>query len=220
MLNSVFVAKQNNYDTILFAKKYLYNLVKDINLSMSGMFRYWKNDAIEVRTILLPFDSKFSQNDSETFQTIRIAQTNYRTRHFEKARNYYTTSGCPMVFRTKDGQLAIMYYLWLPGSMNKYPVIFDNNIEFLNSICQKYFGEGNEKTIKEHWKNFDGPSNKQEEIASQIFKNSDETLYNAEHINAIDINKEDNIKIKISTNNIKLETNGFADQGIVDRWDR
>lgn len=214
-------------------------------------------------SILLPFDTNFSQNDENTFQTIRVSRTAFyhfreffshdeesveiREREIRNLSNYLFSSSNPFIFRTKAGFLGIYFYMNLPGPYfrnelyrteenktflvkggiydyiyNKPAqenVIWDDNMDLINQTCQNFFGTGNDKTIINDWKNYTGRMNNTGEEKETAIRNfAQDSLYGSEKINTVD--KEEKISLKISSNSIKLETNGFTGQGIVDRWDR
>lgn len=172
-------------------------------------------------SLILPHDSKFSNNEESTFQNVRISRTQFFTRDQTKNNiNFIVSTGNPMIFRTNDGNLGIYYYFYVPGHLNKYEIIKKDNLNFLNETCEKFFGSGNDKTIKDDWKRFNKRIDESEEFPSDIFSFKEETLYDADKINSSIANVSNVFKMELKTNKINIKTDKNKGQSFVDRWDK
>lgn len=170
-----------NTDAKIILNRYYYDytrFIKGVNVSS----QIYRNLSMRYRYIKLPYDSKFSQYDENTFQCIKIGRVHLNNKSMLR---YPFTTGIPPIMRLPSGELALIYYLVLPGMTTKHEVIWPDNMDFINSVCQAYFGSGNDKTIKEDWKRFYKLKDVLEERANDIVTDDVSTLVDADEINTI-----------------------------------
>lgn len=182
-----------NTDAKIILNRYYYDytrFIKGVNVSA----QLYRNLSMRYRYIKLPYDSKFSQYDENTFQCIKIGRVHLNNKSMLR---YPFTTGIPPIMRLPSGELALIYYLVLPGMTKKHEVIWPDNMDFINSVCQAYFGSGNDKTIKEDWKRFYKLIDVLEEKANDIITDDVSTLVDADEINTI---HEDIVPLNITLN--------------------
>ena len=157
----------------------------EISRFMKGVIlntKLYRNKRFSYKYVKLPYDSKFSQYDENTFQCVKISRVHLDDKGMGR---YPFTTGIPPVMRLPSGELAMIYYLVLPGMTKKHEVIYLDHADFLNSVCLAYFGKGDEKTIKDDWKRFYKLKDVLEEKANDVVTDDVSTLVDAEEINTI-----------------------------------
>lgn len=131
--------------------------------------------------------------------------------------------GCPCVVRNTNGQLNLMYVNKLDGNFtnnddtNEALYFKDEGIIYLNSVCQTYFGKGDEFNIKD-WKKFTKKDNT-EEKASKMYSNDEESLYGVPQL----INSEAekiNMKMKMTSPRPNIGTKSVNNEDYILRWNR
>lgn len=116
------------------------------------------------RYIVLPYDEKYSNNDSTTLQTIRPDLIRYTDLeggiiNREPIIEYSVIPnviGSPFVARSSTGELMIAYRMCYSGptkedadgahDLIKYSGILEKDVEFSNKLLQDKFGKGEDKT--------------------------------------------------------------------------
>lgn len=169
----------------------------------------------EYKQIRLTGDTKFSHYDSETFQTIKIAKAHVDNKGTQR---YPTTAGIPPISRVPSGELICYYYLKIPGMSKQNEVIWDENVDFVNSVCQAYFESGDDKTIKDDWKVFDKINDDSEEVASDIFSIDESSLVDAEEINTTKENKNV-VLLSLTVPRQYPEGKNITPDSYVERWE-
>ena len=131
--------------------------------------------------------------------------------------------GCPCVVRNTNGQLNLMYVNKLDGNFtinddtNEALYFKDEGVSYLNSVCQTYFGNGDEFAI-EDWKKFTKKDNT-EERASKMYSSDDESLYGVPQI----INSEAekiNMKMTMTSPRPNVGTKSVNNEDYILRWNR
>ena len=131
--------------------------------------------------------------------------------------------GCPCVVRNTNGQLNLMYVNKLDGNFtnnddtNEALYFKDEGIIYLNSVCQTYFGKGDEFNIKD-WKKFTKKDNT-EEKASKMYSNDEESLYGVPQL----INSEAekiNMKMTMTSPRPNIGTKSVKNEDYILRWNR
>lgn len=131
--------------------------------------------------------------------------------------------GCPCVVRNTNGQLNLMYVNKLDGNFtnnddtNEALYFKDEGIIYLNSVCQTYFGKGDEFNI-EDWKKFTKKDNT-EEKASKMYSNDEESLYGVPQL----INSEAekiNMKMTMTSPRPNIGTKSVNNEDYILRWNR
>ena len=173
---------------------YFYDITRFIRGTIISARTYYNKSKYQYKCIKLPYDSKFSQYDENNFQCIKIGRVHLNDKGTQR---YPFTTGIPPVMRLPSGELALIYNLILPGMTKKHEVIYNDHMDFINSVCQAYFGKGDDKTIKEDWKRFYKLKDVLEEKATDVVTDDVSTLINAEEINTI---REDNVLQNVTLN--------------------
>lgn len=181
-------------------------------IDFSVLYAY-DNLNIKYKTIILTNDSNFSQYTND-FQTIRLSKIYIE----EDKKNHRIpfTIGIPPCMRLASGEIALLYELTLPGCDNEHSVIYQDQIKFINTICKSYFGDGNDKTIKDDWKRIGKSINKSDE-PSQISLLNDSTLVDADEINTV-IDSSSKMTIKFVPFKQYIETDNIESDSYVERW--
>ena len=182
-----------NSDARIILYTYFYDwtrFIRGVNVSS----KIYRNNRMRYKYIKLPFESKFSQYDENNFQCIKIGRVHLDDKGMQR---YPFSTGIPPVMRLPSGELALIYHLVLPGMTKKHEVIWPDNMDFINSVCQAYFGKGDDKTIKDDWKRFYKLKDVLEEKASEVVTDDVSTLIKAEEINTI---REDNVLQNVTLN--------------------
>ena len=163
-------------------QQYYYDITRFIRGVIINAKTYYNRSKYRYKCIKLPYDTKFSQYDKNNFQCIKIGRVHLNDKGTQR---YPFTTGIPPVMRLPSGELALIYYLVLPGMTKKHEVIYNDHMDFINSVCVAYFGKGEDKTIREDWKRFYKLKDVLEEKASDIVTDDVSTLIDAEEINTI-----------------------------------
>lgn len=168
------------------------------------------------RSIKLTDDTKFSQYDEDTFQTVKLGKTYLNNKG---TRRYPFSVGIPPVFRTVAGEICLLYYLRIPGMQWWSDLIYKEHIDFINSVCQAYMGKGEDKTIGQHWKRFNFVKDISEEYANEVITDEKSTLIYKPEINTI---REDNEVLDISFTIPRqyFETLNGGDESYAEEWSR
>lgn len=162
--------------------RYYYDITRFILGTKIFSKIYYNGCKYQYKSVKLPYDSRFSQYDETDFQCIKIG----RVRLDDKGTQRYPfTTGIPPIMRLPSGELTLIYYLVLPGMTKKNEVIYQDQIDFINSVCQAYFGKGDEKTIYDDWKRFYRLKDTVEETAASIVTDDVSSLVDANEINTI-----------------------------------
>ena len=159
-------------------------------------------------TIKLTRDTRFSQYDERSFQTIKInSDKEHRLRMI-------FTDGIPPIMRLPSGELEVLYTLTVSGYYSSEDVVKNDFIPFVNAVCRAYFGTGDEKTIEKDWKKFDKTV---EEEAGEVVTEDDSTLYDADEINTIKVEEE--LSISLTVPRQYTETGLILGGDFVERWE-
>ena len=169
-------------DTQRILNTYYYDITRFIRGTIINAPLYYNHSSYRYKSIKLTYDSKFSQYDENNFQCIKIGRVHLNDKGTQR---YPFTTGIPPIMRLPSGELALVYTLILPGMTKKHEVIYQDHMDFINSVCLAYFGKGEDKTIREDWKRFYKLKDVLEEKASDIVTDDVSTLIDAEEINTI-----------------------------------
>ena len=169
-------------DTQRILNTYYYDITRFIRGTIINAPLYYNHSSYRYKSIKLTYDSKFSQYDENNFQCIKIGRVHLNDKGTQR---YPFTTGIPPIMRLPSGELALVYTLILPGMTKKHEVIYQDHMDFINSVCLAYFGKGDDKTIREDWKRFYKLKDVLEEKASDIVTDDVSTLVDAEEINTI-----------------------------------
>ena len=133
------------------------------------------------------------------------------------------TQYCPVIFKQANGNIGLsyIYYVVTNGqgiTETDFPFYVISPDE-ANIRCKEIFGDGADKTITKDWKRT--VVNTSEEYASDIYKNTVETIYGAENLNV----SIGNVNSKINTMIVKANrpnptTKNEVIQDYLERWDR
>lgn len=200
-------------DVLNDPKRYTYNvnaLKKGIDFSVN--YNY-DDIVIKYKTIPLVYDSTFSQYTNE-FQTIRLGKVyiNDTTGDYR----YPYTIGMPPVSRLASGEMALMYELTIPACNIDNPVIFPEQIKFINLVCRQHFGAGDEKTIMDDWKRINKTISRSD-TPSNIASLSDSSLVDADEINTVK-DTAANVSMIFIPFKQYIETDNIETDAYVERW--
>lgn len=170
----------------------------------------------EYKSIKLIADTKFSQYDERNFQTVKLNKMYIAGKGTDR---YPISVGIPTIMRLPSGELQLLYKLKVPGMSKNTEVIYDDNIDFVNAVCKAYFGDGQEKTIREDWKRFYKIVNSGEETATDIITDEDSSLVDADEINTIHENS-DMFCISLTVPRQYPETGTSIGNDYVERWEK
>lgn len=200
----------------LVLTKYLYDVKRFIRGPFINAKINYNNMPYAWRSIKLTDDTKFSQYDEDTFQTVKLGKTYLNNKG---TRRYPFSIGIPPVFRTVAGEICLLYYLRIPGMQWWSDLIYKEHIDFINSVCQAYMGKGEDKTISQHWKRFNFVKDISEEYANEVITDEKSTLIYKPEINTI---REDNEVLDISFTIPRqyFETLNGGDESYVEEWSR
>lgn len=194
-------------------------------------------------SIILKRDTNMSTYDTDSFQNIHTASILYnnqqgvvipgertwRTKdHIGELKTDYgsvvlPTVGCPCVIRNTNGQLNLMYKFKTDGNFglgdnNTTDLYYqDEGITYLNSVCKIYFGNGDEKTIKD-WKRFNLTDNSEEQV-DRIYTGAEESLYG---VPPVPNSTADTINMKMSMTAPRpnVSTKSLTNDDYILRWNR
>lgn len=203
----------NSTTADIIMQKYYY----DPDMFAKGASMSESSSKFEQRLIKLPYDTKFSQYDGNTFQTIKPTKL-YMSDEQERGR-FPVFAGIPVLQRLPSGELAIAYFLKMCGSETSKEFILDEMIDFINTTCMAFFGEGEDKTIADDWKVFNKIIDDAEEAATTVYTSDDSTLVNAEEINTTRVDGEA-LSITLSIPRQYPETADVIDDSFVERWNK
>jgi hypothetical protein len=159
-------------------------------------------------TIKLTRDTRFSQYDERSFQTIKInSDKEHRIR-------MVFTDGIPPIMRLPSGELEVLYTLTVSGYQESEDVVKNDFIPFVNAVCRAYFGAGDEKTIEKDWKKLDKTV---EEEAGEVVTDDESTLYAADEINTIKVEEE--LSISLTVPRQYTETGLILGGDFAERWE-
>ena len=210
--NTIFKSSLMN-DVVV--QKYLYDLRYFVRGHQYYGYIAYDSMNFDYKQVRLTGESKFSHYDSETFQTVKIAKAHVDGKGTQR---YPTTAGIPPIARMPSGELMCYYYLRVPGMSKQNEVIWDENIDFVNAVCQAYFGTGDDKTIKEDWKNFEKINDDSEEVATDIFSKDESSLVDADEINTTKENKNVSL-LNLNVPRQYPEGKNITPDSYVERWD-
>lgn len=197
MLNRTKSISKYFYDIDVFTKGAKISSVIDIS---TAPYSY--------STIKLTRDTRFSQYDERSFQTIKI---NSQKAH---KRRMVFTDGIPPIMRLPSGELEVLYTLTVSGYQESEDVVKNDFIPFVNAVCRAYFGAGDEKTIEKDWKKLDKTV---EEEAGEVVTDDESTLYDADEINTIKVEEE--LSISLTVPRQYTETGLILGGDFVERWE-
>lgn len=209
------IIKSSNYRTNVLAR-YLY----DVNRFVRGTFinsriRY-NNMEYSWQSIKCLEDTQFSNYDENTFQTVKIGKTYLNNKG---TRRYPFSIGIPPVFRSSAGEIILIYRLRLPGMAKAVDVIYPEHIDFINSVCQAFFGKGDDKDIWKHWKRWTYVKDVSEEFANKVITDEDSTLIYQPEINTIH-GEAESLNISFSVPRQYPETANVDYDSYVEEWSR
>lgn len=194
--------------------RYSTNSIKTLKkgISFSTIYSY-DEMTIKYKAIILTYDNKFSQYTND-FQTLRLSKV-YLRNHSNDFRFPFTI-GIPPVMRLASGEIALLYELTLPGCDEEHSVIYPDQIKFINTICKSFFGQGDDKTIKDDWKRIN-KSIAKTDIPSPISSMNESSLVDADEINTVK-DKASAVKMVFTPFKQYIETDNIDYEGYVERW--
>ena len=138
-------------------------------------------------------DSVLATWDDNSFQNVHCTKHHYDN----GGTGYYpaTTQGAVPILRLSNHELGLCYRFSARGRTRDQDMLRPDSIPFVNSCCVAYFGSGDDKTIEKDWKR--NYVNWDEEKGTSISLETEETLYNSEHINT-SIKDDDGLSITFS----------------------
>ena len=169
----------------------------------------------DYKSIKMIHDTKFSHYDERNYQTVRLPKVHYASKGTDR---YPNTIGIPVLCRLPSGEVEIFYTLKLPGMSKNVDVVRTDNIDFINSVCKAYFGDGDDKQIMTDWKRFYKIIASGDESATDIILDNESTLYDAEEINTIHTDM-DKFSITLSVPRQYPETDEGTKGDYVERWE-
>ena len=195
---------------------YYYDITRFIKgATVKGKIHY-DNLRYEYKSIKFIADTKFSQYDERNFQTVKLNKMYIAGKGTDR---YPIADGIPVIMRLPSGEIEVLYKLKAPGMSKNTDIIYDDNIDFVNSVCKAYFGDGQDKTIREDWKRFYKIVNSGEEIATDIITDDDPSLVDADEINTIHENS-DMFSISLTVPRQYPETGTSVGNDYVERWEK
>lgn len=195
---------------------YYYDITRFIKgATVKGKIHY-DNLRYEYKSIKFIADTKFSQYDERNFQTVKLNKMYIAGKGTDR---YPIADGIPVIMRLPSGEIEVLYKLKAPGMSKNTDIIYDDNIDFVNSVCKAYFGDGQEKTIREDWKRFYKIVNSGEEVATDIITDDDPSLVDADEINTIHENS-DMFSISLTVPRQYPETGTSVGNDYVERWEK
>lgn len=233
-------AGKNNYEELKrsLKSKYYYDISEFLNDSVVQTKVDDLYDCTDYRFfgIKLSLDSKYSFFDSESYQSLRNVYS-LATKDFidwapTPLYNDIYFNGCPSILRCNNGKLILcaLFTKW-HGSIStkskdiKNYSVFNkdtngnNAITFYNKICQKYFGDGTDKTIEDwlHFINLKGFSTSYE-TPSEITNKNNSSLFSKdiELVNINTVNDQAVIKFKVLRPTVISDS--IDGIGIATRW--
>lgn len=210
--------------------------------TVNGTQPAWMSENVWL-SIVLKRDTNMSTYDTETFQNIHTASIKYNKQQgvtipgnttygsgdrIGKLKQEYgaivlPTVGCPCIIRNRSGQLNLMYKFKTDGNYtaadtSQTDLYFqDEGVTYLNSVCKIYFGDGDDKTIKD-WKCFD-LKDTTEETSGKILTGSEDSLYGAPPV--VNSKAETiNMKISITVPRPNISTKSIDNEDYILRWNR
>ena len=195
---------------------YYYDITRFIRgATVKGKIHY-DNLKYEYKSIKFIGDTKFSQYDERNFQTVKLNKMYIAGKGTDR---YPISVGMPVIVRLPSGEIEVLYKLKAPGMSKNTDIIYDDNIDFVNSVCKAYIGDGQDKTIREDWKRFYKIVNSGEEIATDIITDDDPSLVDADEINTIHENS-DMFSISLTVPRQYPETGTSIGNDYVERWEK
>lgn len=198
----------------LISAKYFYDVSKFVQGNSVSAIIHYQSMPYAYRSLLLRYDTKFSQYDEKSFQTVRIGKAHLNK---DKTDRYPFSIGIPPIMRLPSGEITMLYYLLLPGMTKKREVVSKDNIDFINSVCKAYFGDGSEKTIAADWKRFTKVKVSGEESMTEIMSEDVSTLVNALEINTA-VDSQDTLSITFTIPRQYPETIDAENDSYVEDW--
>jgi hypothetical protein len=135
-----------------------------------------------------------------------------------------SSTGNPAVYRLPSGDIALSSQLHWAGKHRLIGGPDENGSSsvqaanrFINEVCQGYFGNGNKKTIDEHWlKEYKLDKDQQSKDGGLVNNQALESGYVFEQINN---NSTDKLKLKLVTNRPIVITTGTSDNDdVAKKW--
>lgn len=201
-------------DVIAHPNNYLYNIKHlRFGINFSTVYKY-NNIPINYKVIILKYDSNFSQYVSDSFQTIKIGKM--WSNNVSGLNRFPFTIGIPPIMRLASGELGLLYSLTISGATEDHPLIYPENIKFLNVMCRQYFGAGDEKTIVDDWKRVEKQSAAKDE-PSAITSMNESTLVDADEINTVK-DKAANVSMIFDPFKQYIETDNIDTDAYTERW--
>jgi len=200
-------------DIVKHPSNYLYDFTNmKFGINFSCLYQC-DSMPINYSVVILKYDNNFSQYNNNNFQTLRIGKIWSDNR---KTKRYPYTIGIPPIMRLSSGEIGLLYTLSIPGVNEDHPVIFPENVKFLNSICRAFFGDGEDKTIKDDWKRVD-KKNMKEDLPGVIVSSKESSLVDADEINTV---KDSTSPACIEFTPFKqyIETDNIDTEAYVERW--
>ena len=195
---------------------YYYDITRFIKGATIKAKIHYDNLKYEYKSIKFIADTKFSQYDERNFQTVKLNKMYIAGKGTDR---YPVSVGMPVIMRLPSGEIEVLYKLKAPGMSKNTDIIYDDNIDFVNSVCKAYFGDGADKTIREDWKRFYKIINSGEEVASDIITDDDPSLVDADEINTIHENS-DMFSISLTVPRQYPETGTSIGDDYVERWEK
>lgn len=198
----------------LISAKYFYDVSKFVQGTSISAIIHHQRMPYAYRSLRLRYDTKFSQYDEQSFQTVRIGKVHLNK---DSTDRYPFSVGVPPIMRLPSGEITLLYYLLLPGMTKKREVVSKDNIDFINSVCKAYFGDGSEKTIAADWKRFTKVKISGEETMTTIVNEDTSTLVNALEINTA-VDSQETLSITFTIPRQYPETIDAENDSYVEDW--
>lgn len=194
---------------------YLYDITHlKFGIDFSTTYKY-QNLNIVYKSVILTYDNNFSQYTNDTFQTVRIGKM-WSKGLGNDTRRYPFSIGMPPVMRLASGEMALMYFLTLPGVNKDHPLIYPEHVKFINDVCKKYFTAGDDKTMKDDWKRVE-KLKAESDSASVIISMNESTLVDADEINTVE-DKALTTALSFVPFKQYIETDNLDTESYVERW--
>lgn len=120
--------------------------------------------------------------------------------------------GVPPIYRLPTGEIGLNVQMRIGGPTG----VSGFDVEFLNKKCQKIFGNGQDKTINDHWLKSD-VINTYEEAKTGINAKNAASLDSTKESQTSSVVKND-ISLSFSANNVVLTTSDIVANDYVAKW--
>lgn len=196
--------------------KYLYDVDRFVRGSFIAARIHYDKMYVGWRSIKLFEDTKFSQYDDDTFQTVKLGKTYLNNKG---TRRYPFSVGIPPIYRSAAGEITMLYSFTIPGMAKWIELVKREQLDFINSVCQAYFGKGDDKEIFKNWKRWTDVKDVSEETANEVITDEKSTLIYQPEINTI---REDNevLNVTLTIPRQYPETENGKSESYIEEWSR